>query len=107
METYLKQKLNLHKSIGKGGFGEVFQALNPRENKLIAIKIEEKKGDRKSISVLSYEFKIMKYLQGANGIPKIYRFFEDPNYRFLSMELLGHNLAKYQKLCKGKFSITV
>lgn len=111
MNTYLETKLRLQKKLGQGGFGEVCQAYNPKAKKLIAIKIEKKNSSTKrnsnKISVLHYEFKIMRILSGVEGVPKAYRYFEDPNYRFLSMELLGHSLSQYKSLCLGKLSIKV
>lgn len=108
MNTYLQSKLNLQKRLGKGGFGEVCQAYDGKIKKLIAIKIEKKatKKDQK-LTVLSSEYKILKHLQGARGVPRVYRYYEDQKYRFIYMQILGPSLGHYKRLCRGKLSIKV
>lgn len=108
MNTYLQSKLNLQKRLGKGGFGEVCQAYDGRIQKLIAIKIEKKATkDEQKLTVLSSEYKILKHLKGAKGVPRVFRYNEDQKYRFIYMQILGPSLLSYKRMCRGKLSMKV
>ena len=41
---------------------------------------------------LEYESKLYKVLQGVAGIPEVYWFGIEGDYRALVMELMGHSL---------------
>jgi serine/threonine protein kinase len=109
MNTYLQSKYNLQKKLGKGAFGTIYQAYSPATSSLVAIKIEKKANCPQSLSprqkiteVLHFESKVLKHLKKVEGVPKMHSYWEDENYRFLSMQLLGDTLLKKWGRAKNK-----
>ena len=90
----------VNSQLGKGGFGQIYLGRNIKENKKIAIKVEEN-GNR---SHLYLEYEILKSLQGGEGIPHIYKFRQGHKHNYLIMELLGKSLDKLFSDCKRNFS---
>ena len=90
--------INSH--LGKGGFGQVFLGRYLKENKKIAIKVEE----NSSHSHLYLEYEILKSLQGGEGIPHIYKYRQGHKHNYLIMELLGKSLDRLFSDCKKNFS---
>lgn len=98
--------------LGKGGYSSVYvcRKKNSDTNKKFAMKISE---ESRSIekSHLLIEYKILKYLAGGIGIPKVYYFGkenENVNNYCLVQQLLGNNLTQElrknnNKLPKDKF----
>ena len=82
------------------GFGQIYLGRNIKENKKIAIKVEEN-GNR---SHLYLEYEILKSLQGGEGIPHIYKYRQGHKHNYLIMELLGKSLDKLFSDCKRNFS---
>ena len=64
--------LNKNKKLGNGSFGDIYLALNTKNNTEVAVKIEKKQNKHLQ---LRHETKILKELQGGIGIPKIYSFY--------------------------------
>ena len=95
-------KLYTKKKLGNGAFGDIYKGENISTKKLYAIKCERVNNER--ISLLKSEIKILSYLQGGKGIPKIYDFIPTTNYNFMIFELLGLNLDELFRLCGKKFS---
>ncbi len=90
----------VNSQLGKGGFGQIYLGRNIKENKKIAIKVEEN-GNR---SHLYLEYEILKSLQGGEGIPHIYKYRQGHKHNYLIMELLGKSLDKLFSDCKRNFS---
>ena len=90
----------VNSQLGKGGFGQIYLGRNIKENKRIAIKVEEN-GNR---SHLYLEYEILKSLQGGEGIPHIYKYRQGHKHNYLIMELLGKSLDKLFSDCKRNFS---
>lgn len=100
----LNDKYKLIVKLGSGSFGEVYKAQNRETKKTYAVKIEPKT----TKSRLAEEYKIYKKLEKngvANGIPKIFDFFETSKDKFLIMQYLGKDLDELQKNNKGKFDL--
>ncbi len=85
-----------NKCLGYGSFGSVFicEKKDNEKIKKYAIKIENLE---KKKNTLKYESKILKYLKGGIGIPKIISYIELKKDNFLIMELLGENLETFFK----------
>ena len=88
--------------IGKGSFGEVFSGCEIASDTQIAIKTEPVKSAH---SVLLAEAKVLKELGGLEGVPNVHWNGSDKQYHYLVMDLLGQNLERLQKKCKGKLSL--
>ena len=80
----------LNKQLGKGGFGQLYLGKNYRENIYIAIKVEEEN----QRSHLKLEYDILKEIQGGDGIPKVYKYYQGHKHNYLFMQLLGKSLDK-------------
>jgi serine/threonine protein kinase len=84
--------LYLSKKLGKGGFGQIYMGENTETNEKVAIKIELLKNNNHKR--LINEFEILKYLQGSEGFPKLYKFVKTNSKNLIIMELLGNSLEQ-------------
>lgn len=83
--------------IGKGGYSSVFLCRKKcdESKKLYAIKISEDINNTESSkNSLTYEYKVMKFLHGGIGIPKVYTYGKKQNKSYLVMQLLGQSLSE-------------
>jgi serine/threonine protein kinase len=116
----LTSKYHIIKNIGSGSFSEVYLVSGRNNNKLMAMKVEDKcKNPR-----IMHEYSIYKHINnnvdrnnknnidGNNitteitGIPKIYGCYNLPDYNIMTMELLGDNLEELFNKCNRIFTIT-
>jgi casein kinase 1 len=91
------------RKLGSGSFGEIFVATHVRTQEKYAIKIESVKSKHPQ---LLYEAKLLKHLQGAPGISKVYFCDTDPECNVMVMDLLGKSLEDLFNLCNRKFSLS-
>ena len=92
----------LHNKLGNGAFGEIYLGKNIKTGQDVAIKVESRKTKHPQ---LLQETKLLKELQGEEGVPKIYYYSQTPESNCLVMELLGDNLEQLFNNCKRKFSL--
>jgi len=85
-DTY---KILTDKPLGGGSFGHVYKCLNIKTNKEYSIKVES--NDNTNPQLL-HEYKILKLLEGNEGIPKTYLFKNIGGESIIIMDLLGPNL---------------
>ena len=88
----------LIQKIGSGSFGEVYKAID-KKNNYLAIKIEEKEKCNKII----HEFNIYKIINKYKKIiyiPQIYNFIKTPDFNIMTMELLGPSLNELINIYK-------
>lgn len=93
----LVNKYKLLEKINEGSFGSVYKAENIMTKELVAIKLETKSEDIRS---LKNEAKIYQYLGNLDGIPRIKIFGTTNNMNYLVIDLLGDsldNVIKYYK----------
>ena len=95
------------KLLGKGGYSSVYicKRKNSDSNKNYAMKISEDNKFPKKANHLLIEYKILQYLGGGIGIPKVYSFGKENNETnnyYLVQELLGNNLVQELKKYKNK-----
>ena len=93
--------------LGKGGYSTVYicKKKNSDSNKSYAMKISEELKSPEKNHLLT-EYKILKYLSGGIGIPKVYYFGkenEDGKKYCLVQQLLGNNLTEELKKSNNKF----
>ena len=103
-EKYLDKNFTIivNTQLGKGGFGQIYLGRNLKENKKIAIKVEDNSNNH---SHLYLEYDILKTLQGWEGIPHIYKYRQGHKHNYLIMELLGKSLDRLFSDCKKHFSM--
>jgi serine/threonine protein kinase len=68
----------------------------------VALKLEY---NQVSPSQLNNEFEIYKELDGGNGIPRVYWFGSECEFRVMAFELLGPSLENLFNYCGRKFSL--
>ena len=79
----------IQKQIAEGSFGTVFLAIDLKTNLEVAVKVEN---DNDEVFSFEREIRILKHLNGVNGIPKmLWNGFELKN-NFIVVELLGKDL---------------
>ncbi|MCJ1461607.1 serine/threonine protein kinase [Pseudocyphellaria aurata] len=98
----IEGKYRLQRRIGGGGFGAVYIATSVETGEEVAIKLEHVKIDP---SLLSYEEEYYKQLAGGAGIPHVYEFLYECEYRALVFDLLGPSLEDLFNFCGRKFSL--
>lgn len=95
-------KYQIIKEIGRGSFGEIFQALNLSNNTLVGIKVELSDHEYPQ---LTSECRIYDELKGGPGIPHIYWYGSEGEYNFLVMDLLGLSCEALFEKCNRNFSL--
>ena len=95
----LKNKVIFHKYktskiLGKGSFGCVFQGINIKSKKMVAIKVEDRKSES---SLLGIETSFLSLLKGY-GIPKLSGYGKYGNFNVMIQEILGFNLMQIKAL---------
>lgn len=97
--------IEFDKKIGSGSFGEIYICNHLTTLQKFAVKIETLAPLSKR-SILFHEMKVIKYLQGGIGIPKLIDYVSIKNRNYLIMELLGINLAELFLRCNKHFSLS-
>lgn len=107
IKSIFQGRFVLTKLLGKGGFGEVYAAIQTSNNELVAVKMEKNNGRN---SFLFHEARVMQEIQktptkdGISGIASLKYFGQEGDYRMLIMSLHGASLEDlHEKL--GRFSL--
>ena len=95
-DTY---KILTDKIIGGGSFGHVYKCLNIKTNKEYSIKVESNNSTNPQ---LLHEYKILKLLEGNEGIPITYLYKNIGGESIIVMDLLGPNLEDILQDTKTK-----
>ncbi|KAI8895508.1 kinase-like domain-containing protein [Globomyces pollinis-pini] len=115
-DNVIKGKWRMIHVLGKGAFGEVYQAIDLATKELVAVKVESSKSKK---PILKLEISILKRLSHsetceyiASGrfiaphLPSTHQQLNPDIYTYLVMTLLGENLSEVRKRRpNGKFSI--
>ena len=88
------QKYKTRKILGKGSFGCVFQGINMKTNKMVAIKVQPKKSDSNLLEIETYFLSLLK----GYGIPKLIGYGKHGNFYVMIQEILGLNLMQIKDL---------
>ena len=102
MQVTVAQKYQLQKTIGQGGFGDVYTTLDIKAKKVRAIKLERRSTGS---DMLFYEGRILSYLKDVLGVPRVYDAGFEGDFNYLVMDYSGHALGNLLDLCGGKFSL--
>ncbi|KAG5486655.1 hypothetical protein CUR178_08022 [Leishmania enriettii] len=107
IKSIFQGRFFLTKLIGKGGFGEVYAAVQTSNNEVVAVKMEKNNGRN---SFLFHEARVMQDIQktptedGISGIATLKYFGQEGDYRMLIMSMHGASLEDiHEKL--GRFSL--
>ncbi|KPA75629.1 putative protein kinase putativecasein kinase I [Leptomonas pyrrhocoris] len=107
IKSIFQGRFLLTKLLGKGGFGEVYAAVQTSNNEMVAVKMEKNSGHN---SFLFHEARVMQDIQktptkdGVSGIATLKYFGQEGDYRVLIMSLHGASLEDlHEKL--GRFSL--
>lgn len=97
-------RYTLGPQIGQGGFGNIFTARDTETGLIYALKNESYASERKS---LSFEYKILRRIQGVDYFPKLFDYGETKNLSYVVMELIGPSISSILKsLPEKKFSLS-
>ena len=95
-DTY---KILTDKILGGGSFGHVYKCLNIKTNKEYSIKVES---NNSTNPLLAHEYKMLKLLEGNEGIPITYLYKNIGGESIIVMDLLGPNLEDILQDTKTK-----
>lgn len=91
-------RYRLGKVLGKGAFGETFEAWDTRRpSHRVAVKLELRTA---RFPQLAYESRVYQRLQGCEGIPKLYYFGTEGDYNVLVLQRL-HSTVEDLLLARG------
>jgi serine/threonine protein kinase len=90
----LAHKYKLLAKLNQGSFGQIYKAENIRTGELVAVKIEPKTGDQKS---LKSEAKIYQYLAKLDGFPQLKWYGSTDKFIYLVTDLLDHSISDLVK----------
>jgi serine/threonine protein kinase len=95
--TVINSKYIFEKKIGSGSFGTIYRGKNIISNEKVAIKFEATTATKLT---LLWESKLLNYLSGVMGVPKLRYFGTEANKNIIVMDLYSHNL--YEEIKKIK-----
>lgn len=91
-------RYRLGRVLGKGAFGETFEAVDvQRPDRRVAVKLELRTA---RYPQLAYESRVYQRLQGLDGIPRLYFFGREGDYNVLVMQKL-HSTVEDLVLARG------
>jgi serine/threonine protein kinase len=90
----IANKYKLLAKLSQGSFGQVYKAENIRTGDLVAVKIEPKSGDNKSLKA---EAKIYQYLAKLDGFPQLKWYGSTDKVTYLVTDLLDHSISDLVK----------
>jgi len=99
--TVINSKYIFEKKIGSGSFGTIYRGKNIISNEKVAIKFE---ATTSNTLTLLWESKLLNYLSGVMGVPKLRYFGTEANKNIIVMDLYSHNL--YEEIKKIKSNNT-
>ncbi|VDD82270.1 unnamed protein product [Mesocestoides corti] len=102
--SVIKDRWKVHKKLGGGGFGEIYEALDTMTQQKVAIKVES---SQQAKQVLKMEVAVLKRLQGKPHVCRFIGCGRNEQYNYIVMTLQGRNLADLRRSTRrGYFSIS-
>ncbi|KAG7315410.1 hypothetical protein KOW79_021498 [Hemibagrus wyckioides] len=90
----VKERWEVLKKIGGGGFGEIYEALDLLTKENVALKVESAQQPKQ---VLKMEVAVLKKLQGKNHVCKFIGCGRNDKFNYVVMQLQGRNLADLRR----------
>ena len=94
--SILNEKYQVTRKIGAGSFGAIFEVQDVESGRIYAVKLERPNTPSPQ---LEYEFKLYRMLDAAVGVPRVYEFWAEPNWRAMVMDRLGCSLGYFFRKC--------
>ena len=101
MEYKIANRYALQKTIGQGGFGDVYQAEDTKSGQIRAIKMEK----RSAGDLIFFESRVLQNLKDVVGVPRIHDFGFEGDFNYMVMDYCGYSLSTLLSICGGKFSL--
>ncbi|CAD6185996.1 unnamed protein product [Caenorhabditis auriculariae] len=95
-EVYRK-RWHIQGVIGKGGYGEIFLAIDVKRAEEVAIKAEPKHRRGKLSKRMILEQKVLLKLQGKPHVPVVYASGHDERLNFIVMQILSVNVGDLKR----------
>lgn len=103
IQILINKQYLIGKKLGNGSFGDVFHGRDIKNNINVAIKMEHINSRH---PILSHEYEIYQSIFKPNvGIPRIYYYGLEGDYKVLVMDCLGPSLEDLFNLCNRKFTL--
>lgn len=93
-EKFMKRWL-IEGLIGKGGYGEIYLALDVVRGEEVAIKVEPKKRRGKLAKRMILEQHVLAKMQGKPHVPMIYGSGHAEKYNFISKSVFRMKILKF------------
>ncbi|KFD52727.1 hypothetical protein M514_06383 [Trichuris suis] len=90
----IKERWEIVKTIGSGGFGQVFRAHDKKYNRDVAIKVESKDNPR---GVLKLEVVVIQAFEVSSHCPRFYGCGQWGDALYMVMQLLGPSLGQRRR----------
>eukprot|EP01156_Anaeramoeba_ignava_P022450 Anaeramoba_ignava/c20676_g4_i4.p1 GENE.c20676_g4_i4~~c20676_g4_i4.p1 ORF type:complete len:273 (-),score=64.02 c20676_g4_i4:344-1162(-) len=94
INSVVNQRWKLVKSIGKGGYGEIFAAQDLHSDRKVAVKIENNKHKRQALKM---EKTVLARFKNSPYAPDYIEFGKLADSHYLVMELLGSNFSNLRR----------
>lgn len=102
MDLKVGGKYKLGRKIGHGSFGDIYLGVNIHNNEEVGVKLEKVRSKHQQ---LLSESRVIRALQGSEGIPALHWFGVEGDYNVMVIELLGPSLEDLLQFCKPRFSL--
>lgn len=101
-EIRIAGRFRLEEILDKGNFSTVYFGRHVHSNKLLALKLEDRKS---KFPQVSFESQVLRRLKGTIGIPELIWSGSNGDFNCLVLQKLGSNLQTLCKNCGGSFSL--
>lgn len=109
------EKYQIERKLGGGSFGDVFLGKNIEDGCRVAIKLEPTSTRHPQLEGEATVYRELSASEGSSnsdadtkqrrGVPRIYFYGSEGDYRVLVMERLGPSLDDLLNYCGGSFSL--
>ena len=95
-QIMIGNRYRVHKKLGKGSYGIIYQGVDIRTNEQVAIKLERKRSDE---PLLQYEANLYEKLQDLEGVSQMHWFGVQDDFNVMILDLQGPSLEELFSFC--------